>query len=77
MNRADYMAALRRALSVLPEEERANALRYYEMCIRDSPRGVGGDSHFAADRRLIQTDMALVLCEQHVRGKRTLSLIHI
>ena len=28
MNRADYMAALRRALSVLPEEERANALRY-------------------------------------------------
>ena len=35
------------------------------------PRGVGGDSHFAADRRLIQTDMALVLGEQHVRGKRT------
>ena len=30
MNRSEYMAALRRALSVLPEEERANALRYYE-----------------------------------------------
>ena len=29
MNRSEYMAALRRALSVLPEEERASALRYY------------------------------------------------
>ena len=29
MNRNEYMAALRRARSVLPEEERASALRYY------------------------------------------------
>ena len=36
MNRADYMAALRRALSVLPEEERANALRYYEEYFDDA-----------------------------------------
>ena len=38
MNRADYMAALRRALSVLPEEERANALRYYEEYFDDAGR---------------------------------------
>ena len=38
MNRADYMAALRRALSVLPEEERANALRYYEEYFDDADR---------------------------------------
>ena len=36
MNRAEYMAALRRALSVLPEEERANALRYYEEYFDDA-----------------------------------------
>lgn len=36
MNRADYMTALRRALSVLPEEERANALRYYEEYFDDA-----------------------------------------
>ena len=30
------MAALRRALSVLPEEERANALRYYEEYFDDA-----------------------------------------
>ena len=36
MNRNEYMAALRRALSVLPEEERANALRYYEEYFDDA-----------------------------------------
>ena len=36
MNRSEYMAALRRALSVLPEEERANALRYYEEYFDDA-----------------------------------------
>ena len=36
MNRAEYLAALRRALSVLPEEERANALRYYEEYFDDA-----------------------------------------
>lgn len=36
MNRTEYMAALRRALSVLPEEERANALRYYEEYFDDA-----------------------------------------
>lgn len=36
MNRTEYMAALRRALSVLPEEERASALRYYEEYFDDA-----------------------------------------
>ena len=36
MNRNEYMAALRRALSVLPEEERASALRYYEEYFDDA-----------------------------------------
>lgn len=36
MNRSEYMAALRRALSVLPEEERASALRYYEEYFDDA-----------------------------------------
>lgn len=36
MNRSEYMAALRRALSVLPEEERVNALRYYEEYFDDA-----------------------------------------
>ena len=36
MNRAEYLAALRRALSVLPEEERASALRYYEEYFDDA-----------------------------------------
>lgn len=36
MNRTEYMAALRRALAVLPEEERANALRYYEEYFDDA-----------------------------------------
>lgn len=36
MNRTEYMAALRRALSALPEEERANALRYYEEYFDDA-----------------------------------------
>lgn len=36
MNRIEYMAALRRALSALPEEERANALRYYEEYFDDA-----------------------------------------
>ena len=36
MNRIEYMAALRRALAVLPEEERASALRYYEEYFDDA-----------------------------------------
>lgn len=36
MNRNEYMAALRRALSALPEEERASALRYYEEYFDDA-----------------------------------------
>ena len=36
MNRAEYLAALRRALSVLPEEERASALSYYEEYFDDA-----------------------------------------
>ncbi len=36
MNRNEYMAALRRALSGLPEEERASALRYYEEYFDDA-----------------------------------------
>lgn len=36
MNRNEYMAALRRALSGLPDEERANALRYYEEYFDDA-----------------------------------------
>lgn len=36
MNRTEYMAALRRALAVLPEEERASALRYYEEYFDDA-----------------------------------------
>ena len=36
MNRNKYMAALRRALSALPEEERASALRYYEEYFDDA-----------------------------------------
>ncbi len=36
MNRNEYMAALRNALSALPEEERANALRYYEEYFEDA-----------------------------------------
>lgn len=36
MNRTEYMAALRRALCALPEEERANALRYYEEYFDDA-----------------------------------------
>ena len=36
MNRSEYMAALRRALAVLPEEERASALRYYEEYFDDA-----------------------------------------
>lgn len=36
MNRTEYMAALRRALSALPEEERASALRYYEEYFDDA-----------------------------------------
>lgn len=36
MNRSEYMAALRRARSVLPEEERASALRYYEEYFDDA-----------------------------------------
>ena len=36
MNRNEYMAALRRALAGLPEEERANALRYYEEYFDDA-----------------------------------------
>lgn len=36
MNRSEYMAALRRALAALPEEERANALRYYEEYFDDA-----------------------------------------
>ena len=36
MNRNEYMAALRRALAGLPEEERASALRYYEEYFDDA-----------------------------------------
>lgn len=36
MSRNEYMAALRRALSGLPEEERAGALRYYEEYFDDA-----------------------------------------
>lgn len=36
MNRSEYMAALRHALSALPEEEQANALRYYEEYFDDA-----------------------------------------
>lgn len=36
MNRNDYMGALRRALSSLPDEERASALRYYEEFFDDA-----------------------------------------
>ena len=36
MNRNEYMSALRRALSALPEEERASALRYYEEYFDDA-----------------------------------------
>ena len=36
MNRNEYMAALWRALSALPEEERASALRYYEEYFDDA-----------------------------------------
>ena len=36
MSRNEYMAALRRALSGLPEEERASALRYYEEYFDDA-----------------------------------------
>ncbi|MDO4270859.1 MAG: DUF1700 domain-containing protein [Eubacteriales bacterium] len=36
MNRNDYMSALRGALSVLPDEERASALRYYEEYFDDA-----------------------------------------
>lgn len=36
MSRNEYMAALRAALAVLPEEERAGALRYYEEYFDDA-----------------------------------------
>lgn len=36
MNRQEYMTALRQALSVLPDEERASALRYYEEYFDDA-----------------------------------------
>jgi len=36
MNRLQFMSELRRALSVLPEEEQANALRYYEEYFDDA-----------------------------------------
>ena len=36
MNQNEYMAALRRALSGLPDEELANALRYYEEYFEDA-----------------------------------------
>lgn len=36
MNRHEYMEALRRALSVLPDEERSIALRYYEEYFDDA-----------------------------------------
>ena len=52
MNRADYMAALRRALSVLPEEERANALRYYEEYFDDAgPENEAKPSKNSASRQ--------------------------
>lgn len=36
MNKIEYLAALRRALSCLPSEEQANALRYYEEYFDDA-----------------------------------------
>lgn len=36
MNKAEYLAALRRALSCLPSEEQENALRYYEEYFDDA-----------------------------------------
>lgn len=36
MNRSEYLTALREALRVLPEEERAHALRYYEEYFDDA-----------------------------------------
>lgn len=36
MNRKDFLSALRQALSGLPDEERANALRYYEEYFDDA-----------------------------------------
>lgn len=47
MNRTEYMAALRRALSALPEEERASALRYYEEYFDDA--GLENEQKVIAD----------------------------
>lgn len=75
MNRADYMAALRRALSVLPEEERANALRYYEEYFDDA----GPENEAKAIEELGEPAKvaAQILADYRELTAVPLSLIHI
>ena len=61
MNRNDYMAALRRALSILPEEERASALRYYEEYFDDA--GPENEGRVIADLGDPQTVAAQILAD--------------
>lgn len=61
MNRTEYMAALRRALSVLPEEERASALRYYEEYFDDA--GPENEQKVIADLGTPETVAAQILAD--------------
>ena len=61
MNRNDYMAAPRRALSILPEEERASALRYYEEYFDDA--GPENEGRVIADLGDPQTVAAQILAD--------------
>lgn len=61
MNRTEYMAALRRALAVLPEEERASALRYYEEYFDDA--GPENEQKVIADLGAPETVAAQILAD--------------
>ena len=61
MNRTEYMAALRRALSVLPEEERASALRYYEEYFDDA--GPENEQKVISDLGAPETVAAQILAD--------------
>lgn len=61
MNRNEYLAALRGALSGLPDEERANALRYYEEYFDEA--GPAGEEQAARDLGAPETVAAQILAD--------------